>query len=508
MTYLDNSRRAMDKVASEGKSIQWLDQETDRHNRGPMTSSKKSRSNRKSPRRNKIWGGRFREGTDEIFNRFNASLDFDRRLYPQDIEGSLAHCRMLAKQKIISREEAEQVLDALKEIRREMDQGVFSFDQADEDIHSAVERALVQKIGSIGEKLHTGRSRNDQVCLDVRLYVREAIDRIMSLIKGMQKALIDLAEKNMGLVLPGYTHLQRAQPVLLSHHLLAYHEMLKRDRQRFQGNLKRVNILPLGSGALAGSTFDLDRTMVAGELGFDAISENSMDAVSDRDFILEFLFASSTLMMHLSRMSEEMVIWSSQEFGFIDLPDALSTGSSIMPQKKNPDLPELVRGKTGRIYGHLMAMLTTMKGLPLTYNKDMQEDKEALFDTVDTVGFCLMVMTRLLEEINFNEDRMNEALKKGYLAATDLADYLAGKGVTFRQAHETVGKIVLYAIEEKKELDQLTLEEMKSFSGRIDEDVYEWLDPALCIKRRELPGGTGPETVRKHLDEAKREVET
>ncbi len=473
-----------------------------------MSRNKNSNSIGRSTRGIKVWGGRFQEGTDETFDRFNASLDFDRRLYSQDIKGSLAHCRMLAKQKIISKKEAKQIAVALKEIKGEMDQGVFLFARTDEDIHSAVERALVEKIGSTGEKLHTGRSRNDQVALDVRLYVREAVDHITALIKGMQKTLINLAEKNMGVILPGYTHLQRAQPVLMAHHLLAYYEMLKRDRQRFLESLKRVNILPLGSAALAGSTFDLDRAMVAGELGFDGISENSMDAVSDRDFILEFFFASSALMMHLSRMSEEMVIWSSQEFGFVTLPDALSTGSSIMPQKKNPDLPELVRGKTGRIYGHLMAMLTTMKGLPLTYNKDMQEDKEALFDTVDTVDLCLKVMTRLLEEIHFNEERMTEAIKKGYLSATDLADYLVGKGLTFRRAHETVGKIILYAMEERKELDQLKLEEMKNFSGEIDTDVHDWLDPALCIKRRELPGGTGPEMVRKRLDEAKREIES
>jgi len=420
---------------------------------------------------NKVWGGRFREGTDEIVDRFNASIAFDRNLYSQDIAGSMAYCRMLAKQEIISQEEAKQIINALTEIKGEMDRGEFSFDEASEDIHGAVEKALVGKVGSLGEKLHTGRSRNDQVSL-------------------------------------GYTHLQRAQPVLLSHHLLAYNEMLKRDRQRFQENLKRVNIMPLGSAALAGSTFDLDRAMVAKELGFDEITKNSMDAVSDRDFVLEFLFASSALMMHMSRMSEEMVIWSSQEFGFINLPDALCTGSSIMPQKKNPDLPELVRGKTGRIYGHLIALLTTMKGLPLTYNKDMQEDKEALFDTVDTVELCLTVMTRLFEEISFDGERMREAVKKGYLAATDLADYLVGKGVTFRQAHETVGKIVLYAMDEKKELDQLDLEELKTFDEQIEKDVSEWLDPALCIKRREIHGGTGPKEVKKRLKEAKREIET
>ena len=351
---------------------------------------------------NKVWGGRFKEKTDKIVDSFNASIRFDRRLYSQDIAGSRAHCRMMAKQKIISQEEASQILAALSEIESEMDRGEFSFYEAHEDIHSAVEKALIEKVGILGEKLHTGRSRNDQVSLDLRLYVREAIETVNLLIREMQRVLTDLAEKNIDLIVPGYTHLQRAQPVLLSHHLLAYVEMLKRDRQRLQENLARVNVLPLGSAALAGATFKLDRDMVATELGFSAISENSMDAVSDRDFVLDFLFAASTLMMHLSRLSEEIVIWSTQEFDFIRLPDQLCTGSSIMPQKKNPDLPELIRGKTGRVYGHLMGLLTTMKGLPLTYNKDMQEDKESLFDAVDTVEQCLMVMTRLLQDLSFN----------------------------------------------------------------------------------------------------------
>jgi argininosuccinate lyase len=370
-----------------------------------------------------------------------------------------------------------------------------------------VEKVLVEKIGMVGEKVHTGRSRNDQVSLDVRMYVREAIFRVTDLIKEVQRVLINLAEKNIHLIIPGYTHLQRAQPVLLAHHLLAYLEMMKRDRQRFQENLKRVNILPLGSAALAGSTFNLDREMVAEELGFDAISSNSMDAVSDRDFVLEFLFASSLLMMHLSRLCEDLVIWSTQEFGFVTLPDAFCTGSSIMPQKKNPDLLELIRGKTGRVYGDLMALLTTMKGLPLTYNKDMQEDKEALFDTVDTVEQCLMVISPLLKKISFDGETMKKSAKKGYLVATDLADYLVRKGVTFRQAHEVVGKMVLFAIDQNKELNQLTLKEMKGFSKQIDKNVYDWLEPASCIKRRNLPGGTGPEAVRKNLERAKEEIE-
>ncbi len=458
--------------------------------------------------KSKIWGGRFHKGMDEMVEKFNASIRFDARLYAQDIEGSMAHCRMLGKQGIISGEEASQILGALAEIKREMDRGELSLDDTHEDIHSLVEKVLVEKIGPVGEKLHTGRSRNDQVALDVRLYVRETTHRVGALIKELQKTLVLLAEKNVDVIVPGYTHLQRAQPVLLAHHLLAYFEMMRRDGQRFQENLKRVNVLPLGSAALAGSTFELDREMVARELGFDVISENSMDAVSDRDFVIEFIFASSVLMMHLSRLCEELIIWSSQEFGFISLPDALCTGSSIMPQKKNPDLPELVRGKTGRVYGHLMALLTTMKGLPLSYNKDMQEDKEALFDTVDTVVPCLTVINRLLAEISFNEERMRRATEEGYLVATDLADYLVGKGLTFRKAHETVGKMILFAMDQKKELSQLTLKEMKGFARQIEKDVYEWLEPSSCLRRRNLPGGTGPEAVKKRLEKVKEELES
>ncbi len=456
--------------------------------------------------KSKIWGGRFQKGMDEVVEKFNASISFDARLYAQDIEGSMAHCRMLAKQGIISEEESSQILSALAEIKREMDRGEIPLDEVHEDIHTLVEKVLVEKIGPIGEKLHTGRSRNDQISLDVRLYVREAIQRVAKLIEELQLVLVGLAGKNMDLIVPGYTHLQRAQPVLLAHHLLAYFEMLKRDGQRLRENLKRVNVLPLGSAALAGSTFQLDREMVAKALGFETISENSMDAVSDRDFVIEFLFASSVLMMHLSRLCEELIIWSSQEFGFITLPDAYCTGSSIMPQKKNPDLPELIRGKTGRVYGHLMALLTTMKGLPLSYNKDLQEDKEPLFDTVDTVGQCLSVLSRLLKEVSFNEEKMRKATEEGYLVATDLADYLVGKGVTFRKAHETVGKMVLFAIDQKKELGQLNLEEMKKFERKIEKDVYDWLEPALCLKRRNLPGGTGPEAVKRSLQKAKEEL--
>lgn len=455
----------------------------------------------------KMWGGRFRGETDALVNRFNASIGFDQRLYIHDIKGSMAHCRMLARQGIISDEEASMILEALGEIKRELDRGEFTFDDEYEDIHSLVEKALIEKIGVVGEKLHTGRSRNDQVALDVRLYVREAIHRMIDLIKDTQLALVSLAGKNLDLVMPGYTHLQRAQPVLLAHHLLAHFEMLKRDRERLQESVKRVNVLPLGSAALAGSAYNLDREMVAEELGFEGISENSMDAVSDRDFVLEFLFNVSLLMMHLSRLSEELVIWSSQEFGFVTISDAFCTGSSIMPQKKNPDVPELIRGKTGRAYGHLISLLTTMKGLPLTYNKDIQEDKEALFDSADTGFACLEVMSRLLGEISFRGERLKAATEKGFLVATDLADYLVLKGTTFREAHEIVGKIVLFAVEQDKELHELTLNEMRTFASQIDKDVYGCLDPVSSLEKRNIAGGTGPEMVKRSLEKARQELE-
>lgn len=454
----------------------------------------------------KIWGSRFRKETDALVDKFNASIRFDSRLYAQDITGSMAHCRMLAKQGIITDEEASIILEALAKIMRELDRGEIPFDDDYEDIHSLIEKTLIEKIGALGEKLHTGRSRNDQVALDVRLYVREVIQRVADLIKAAQSALVLLAETNFDLIMPGYTHLQRAQPILVAHHLLAYYEMLKRDSQRFEDAAKRANTLPLGSAALAGSTFNLDREMVARELGFDNLTENSMDAVSDRDFVLDFLFASSVLMMHLSRLSEELVIWSTQEFEFVTISDAFCTGSSIMPQKKNPDVPELIRGKTGRVYGDLVSLLTTMKGLPLAYNKDMQEDKEVLFDAADTVEICLDVMARLLGEVTFNGERLKKATETGFLAATDLADYLVRKGITFREAHEMAGKIVLFAVDQGKELHDLTLAEMKQFAKKIDKDVYEWLDPALTVKRRNTVGGTGPEQVRQRINQAREEL--
>ncbi len=456
----------------------------------------------------KVWGGRFKENINETVDAFNSSIGFDGRLYTQDIEGSMAHCRMLAKQGIISDSDASRIVDALAEIKREIDRGEFQITDDHEDIHTLVEKALTDKVGMIGEKVHTARSRNDQVALDVRMYVRDAVKRASEKIGSLQKVLVGIAENNIELIMPGYTHLQPAQPVLLAHHLLAYYEMLRRDRQRFEDSVKRVNVLPLGSAALAGTTFNLDREMTARELGFDAVSANSMDAVSDRDFVIEHIFASSVLMMHLSRLCEDMILWSSREFGYVFLPDAFCTGSSIMPQKKNPDVLELIRGKTGRIYGNLMALLTVMKGLPLTYNKDMQEDKEALFDTVDTVEKCLGVITMLLSKVSFNGPAMKKATQDGYLMATDLADYLVNKGMTFRSAHEIVGKIVLYAIDQKKHLEELSLEEYKGFSIQITKDVFKWLDPASAIKRRNLTGGTGSDAVRNALNNAKKEIES
>jgi argininosuccinate lyase len=452
-----------------------------------------------------LWKSRFKESLDPLASRFNASISFDKRLYPYDIKGSVAHCRMLAKIGVLSEQEAEKIIKALYEIKEELDQGNASLDEY-EDIHTFVEARLVEKIGESGRKLHTARSRNDQVALDMRLFIKDAIKDILNEIKKLQKVLIATAEKYLDIVIPGYTHLQRAQPVLLSHHLLAYFEMFQRDKARFLEAFSRADVMPLGSAALAGSSFKLDRQMVAKELGFKEISRNSIDAVSDRDFLLDFLFACALTMMHLSRISEELIIWSSHEFGFVTIPDAYATGSSIMPQKKNPDILELIRGKTGRAYGNLVSLLTVMKGLPLTYNKDMQEDKEPVFDSYDTTRDCLKLMSRMLEKLTFNKERIELALKGGYITATDLAEYMVKKGIPFRTAHRIVGKIVLYAIEKGKELWELSIDELKSFSESIEEDIYEWLDPIKSVQKREIFGGTGPEHVKRMIEELKKEL--
>jgi len=454
----------------------------------------------------KTWGGRFREQTNELVDRFNASISFDRALYKEDILGSIAHCKALAKAGVLTGQESGRIIKALEQVKSELDRGPYPNENEFEDIHSLVERALVNKVGELGEKIHTARSRNDQVALDMRLYVRGASKRIISLIKELQGALVGQAEQNLDVIMPGYTHMQRAQPVLLSHHLMAYYEMLGRDRERLEEAHKRIKVLPLGSAALAGTTFPLDRQMVAHELGFEKVSNNSMDAVGDRDFVLEFLFDSAMVMMHLSRLAEELVLWSTEEFNFVRIPDAYCTGSSIMPQKKNPDLAELMRGKTGRVYGHLMALLTVMKGLPLTYNKDMQEDKEGLFDTVATVEICLEVAGRLIESITFNRDAMEKAATRGYLVATDLADYLVRKGIPFRKSHEIVGQMVLQCIDRGMELHQMDLDQMRNICPSIDQDVYEWLDFRKSVERRSLKGGTAPEAVAEQIKKAKKEL--
>ena len=454
----------------------------------------------------KLWGGRFKSFTDKNVDEFNASIGFDKRLWREDIEGSLGYCKALGKAGIISEDKVEVISDALMEIYREIEEGDFSFDESMEDIHTHIEKALIDKVGDIGETIHTGRSRNDQVALDTRLFLRASIMEIDRIAREFQLSLVEVAETHLDWIIPGYTHLQRAQPVLLSHHLLAYYEMLKRDRQRYEEVLQRTNILPLGSAALAGTTFGLDREFLSKELKMHGITSNSMDAVSDRDFVAEFIFTSALLMMHLSRLCEELILWSTEEFNFIEISDSFATGSSIMPQKKNPDIPELIRGKTGRIYGNLISVLTMMKGIPLTYNKDMQEDKEPIFDTVDTVKNSLGIFTLLLKEIKFKRNNFYGAVEKGYLVATDCADYLVRKGMTFRKAHYVVGDIILAAQKKGIELNDMSLDEMKGFSALIEDDIYEALKPLSCINNRNIPGGTGIEMVKAALHNAKEDL--
>jgi len=421
----------------------------------------------------KPWGGRFAEKTHRLLERFSQSVSFDKRLYPYDIRGSIAHSKMLAKQGIISEDDALKIEEGLTEILLEIKSGGFQFSESLEDIHMNIEKRLTDRIGDAGGKLHTARSRNDQVALDIRLYMRDQIKEVGELIADLQQALIGLGKKYAGVIMPGYTHLQRAQPILFSNHMMAYHEMLNRDAERFEDCYRRTNIMPLGAAALAGTTFPIDRGYVAEQLGFPAVTKNSLDSVSDRDFAIEFCSASSILMMHLSRMSEELILWSTEEFNFIRIPDAFCTGSSIMPQKKNPDIPELVRGKTGRVFGSLMSLLALMKGLPLAYNRDMQEDKEQIFDTVDTVKMSLQIFAAMMEEVEINEEAMLLAADGGYSTATEVADYLVRKGLPFRDAHEVVGKIVRYCIENKvKRVGDLKLDEFRQFSSMIDDDIY------------------------------------
>jgi argininosuccinate lyase len=455
---------------------------------------------------NKLWGGRFTEATASSAETFSASVHFDKRLYKHDIAGSMAHAKMLAKVGLINDSELEQILGGLTEIRTEIESGSFVFQTVLEDIHMNIEKALVEKIGEAGEKLHTARSRNDQVALDMRLYLRETGESVKELLSGLQKELIQLAREYLGVIMPGYTHLQRAQPVLLSHHLLAYFEMFNRDKERLADCLKRVNVLPLGSGALAGTSLPIDRDFVAKELGFDGISSNSMDAVSDRDFIVEFLAACGLIQIHLSRLSEELVLWTSQEFDFAEIADRYCTGSSIMPQKKNPDMPELVRGKSGRVVGNLMAVMTMLKGLPMAYNRDLQEDKEPVFDTVDTVSQSLTVITEVMTGISFKRENLELATDKGFITATDLAEYLVKKNVPFRQAHAIVGKAVGFCIENGKELTDLTLEELREFSDAIAEDVCQVLGTKGSVDSRNTAGGTGTEQVLQALEKAETDL--
>ena len=437
----------------------------------------------------KAWGGRFSQPTHEIVEHFTASIPFDRRLYAYDIQGSIAHCRMLARCDVITHDEASAIIHGLQEIESEIERGEFAFDVRWEDIHMHIERRLIEKVGPVGGKLHTARSRNDQVALDVRLYLRDEMRTILHDIRQLQRTLIDLAERHLDVIMPGYTHLQRAQPIRLAHHLLAYDEMLERDHQRFTECLTRVNVLPLGAGALATTTYPIDRAYVAHLLDFPAIAENSLDAVSDRDFVIECCADAALVMMHLSRLSQELTLWCSAEFGFIELSDAFSTGSSIMPQKKNPDVAELVRGKTGRVYGHLQGVLTVMKGLPLAYNSDMQEDKEALFDVIDTVKACLRVFAPMLATLSLRPERMRSAASEGFGTATDMADYLAAKGLPFRQAHEIVGRIVRHCLDQQQTLDDLSLEELHAFSPLFESDVYEAIALDASVDRRQVRGG-------------------
>jgi argininosuccinate lyase len=447
----------------------------------------------------KLWGGRFKEKTSRTVESFTESISFDRRLWKYDIEGSAAHAAMLGKQGIISKTDAKRIINGLAEIGKEIASGRFRFREDLEDIHMNIEAALISKIGDAGKKLHTARSRNDQVALDLRLYLRAEICGIVSSIRALMGVLVDSAERYIDTIMPGYTHMQRAQPVLLSHHLLAYAEMLDRDRERLMDALGRVNVLPLGACALAGTSLPIDRGYVAKALGFDSVSENSIDAVSDRDFAMEFLSDAAILTVHLSRMAEELVLWSTEEFSFVELPDAFTTGSSIMPQKKNPDVAEIVRGKTGRVFGALMSLLTTMKGLPLSYNRDMQEDKVPLFDAVDTVKASLSVLGAMIPNLRFDRRRMADTAAEAYSTATDIAEYLVRKGMPFREAHEVTGRIVLHCIENKRKLSDLKIQDLRRFSRLIDGDIYRYLTAEGSVTAKRSRGGTSRTEVRKQI---------
>ena len=448
-----------------------------------------------------LWGGRFTKKTDQMVYDFNASISFDKRLYRQDIEGSMAHVRMLAKQQILTDQERDQILEGLTGILADVESGALQITSEYEDIHSFVEANLIDRIGDVGKKLHTGRSRNDQVALDMRLYVRGEVQHTDHLLRELLKVLQRIMEENIDTFMPGFTHLQKAQPVTLAHHVGAYFEMFRRDRSRLKDIYERMNYCPLGAGALAGTTYPLDREYTAQLLGFAGPTRNSMDSVSDRDYVIEYLSALATVMMHLSRFSEEIIIWNSNEYRFVELDDAYSTGSSIMPQKKNPDIAELVRGKTGRVYGALMGFLTTMKGLPLAYNKDMQEDKEGVFDAIDTTEMCLTLFTGMVDTITFNKEVMETSAKNGFTNATDVADYLVNHGIPFRDAHGISGRLVLKCIAENKALDDLTLEEYRQECPAFEADIYEAISMKTCVERRLTLGAPGEAVMRQVIDE-------
>ncbi len=443
-----------------------------------------------------LWGGRFTKETDALVDRFNASISFDRRFFVQDIEGSIAHVVMLAKQGILTKDEKDAIMKGLTGIRQDVEEGRLQITEEYEDIHSFVEANLIERIGDVGKKLHTGRSRNDQVALDMRMYIRAELLHVDELVKKLLGTLIEIMEKNTDTYMPGFTHMQKAQPVTLAHHIGAYFEMLKRDRSRLKDIYYRLNYCPLGAGALAGTTYPLDRNYTASLLGFEGPTLNSMDSVSDRDYVIEFLSALSLVMMHLSRFCEEIIIWNSDEYRFVEIDDAYSTGSSIMPQKKNPDIAELIRGKTGRVYGALMSMLTVMKGLPLAYDKDIQEDKELTFDAIDTVKDCLALFDGMIRTAQFHKEVMEKSAMTGFTNATDAADYLVGRGVPFRDAHGIIGRLVLYCIDKRCGIEDLSIEELKAISPVFEEDVYDAVSLKTCVQKRLTTGAPGPEAMK------------
>ena len=456
----------------------------------------------------KLWGGRFTKETNELVESFNESLSFDHRFYKQDIRGSIAHVKMLAKQNILTDDERDKIIEGLNSIENDIESGVLKFDDGSEDIHSYVEAHLIERIGETGKKLHTGRSRNDQVALDMKLYVRDEIDELKDLLYELLSEVLRIMEENTTTYMPGFTHLQKAQPTTLAHHFGAYFEMFIRDFDRLRSTRKRMNLSPLGSGAFAGTTYDLDRDYVASLLEFETATRNSMDSVSDRDYLLELLSDLAIISMHLSRLSEEIIIWNTDEYRFVEMDDTYSTGSSIMPQKKNPDIAELIRGKSGRVYGSLISLLTTMKGLPLAYNKDMQEDKEMSFDAIDTVKSLIKLMSGMLSSMKFNNERMAKSARGGFTNATDAADYLVKKNVAFRDAHEIVGRLVLYGIEHGKALDDFSLEEFRNISEYFDYDIYDAISLKTCVEKRNTKGAPGLTAIMNEIEESKKLLES